>query len=72
MPSWSWTWSDSLTTRIEIKPSVVTGCFSLQRINANTPDDLCNWKDLLCSPVLAGDAKTRGFHTQLDEGPETP
>ena len=66
MPSWSWMWSDSPTAKIQIKPSVGTGCFSLQRINANTPDDLCTWKHLLCSPVLAGDLLQQSLTSQTD------
>lgn len=66
MPSWSWTWSDSPTAKIQIKPSVATGCFSLQRINADTPDDLCDWTDSLCSPVLAGDLLGQSLTSQTD------
>ena len=31
----------------------------------------CLWSLVHCHP-RASSAKTRGFHTQLDEGPETP
>ena len=46
-------------SRCQSGPLLIPG--SLRKIQANGSTDL-----------FAPTAKTRGFHTQLDEGPETP
>ena len=33
---------------------------------------VCPVIDIISADTRASSAKTRGFHTQLDEGPETP